>query len=143
VLTQAEADALIQMPKRFVTSVSVKLPPGADHFYDLVGSDPRERFLLDLRRSRIRLSKLRYQTRARLVIVLVRLCLNGAPHPNPDGQLIGGTHLHIYREGYGDKWAFPLDPAQFADTNDMWRMLMDFCGYCQISPLPAIEPELV
>jgi len=141
-LTQTEADALIQMPKRFISSVSVKLPPGADHTYDLVGTNPSEKFLLDLRRSRIRLTKLRYQSRARVIIVLVRLCLNGPQHPNPDGERVGGTHFHIYREEYADKWAYALDPAQFSNPSDMWRTLIDFCGYCQISPLPAIEPEL-
>jgi len=142
-LTQLEADALIAMPKQFMVDVAIRLPPGADHNYDLRGEDLRERFVLDLRRSRIRLSKLRYQTRARVVVVLVRLCLNGPPHPNPDGTLLGGTHLHIYREGFGDKWAYELDPVEFSNTGDMWQTLMDFCRYCQILPLPPIEPELV
>ena len=33
----------------------------------------------------------------------------GSPHTNPDDQIIGGTHLHIYKEGFDDRWAYPID----------------------------------
>jgi len=63
---------------------------------DLIGNDNRERFLLDLWRGIFKLSKVKYQTRGRQIIVLARLDINGAPHTNPDGGKVTGTHLHIY-----------------------------------------------
>jgi hypothetical protein len=108
-LTQAEADALIAMQKRFITPRPISLPPGVDETHELIGEDKRERFLLDLWRGTMRLSKYKMQTRGRIIVVLVRLDINGAPHTNPDGQILDGTHLHIYREGFDHRWASPID----------------------------------
>src|SRR3972149_8634104 len=110
-LTQSEADALIAMRKVFVNPDTISLSPGTDETHDVVGDDKREQFMLDLWRGTIRLSKIKYQTRGRRVIVLVRLDIDGAPHTNPDGAQLIGTHLHLYREGYEAKWAFSVDTA--------------------------------
>ncbi len=135
-LTQVEADMLIAMKKSFVTPTTVSLPPGTDKSHELIGEDNRERFLLDLWRGTIRLSKLRFQNRGRKVIVLVRLDINSSPHTNPDGTRIVGTHLHRYREGYEDKWADPINPNDFPNVNDMQLALEKFCRYCNIEPPP-------
>jgi hypothetical protein len=142
-LSQSEADALIAMRKTFVGSSAVSVPPGSDHTHELVGDDPAERFLLDIWRGTIRLLKLRFQTRARKVVVLVRLDIDGAPHTNPDGTRLGGTHLHLYREGYEDRWAFSVDPNEFADMADV-RLAFDyFCRYCRIEGVPPFQAELI
>jgi hypothetical protein len=115
-LTQLEADVLIAMMiKNFADATAISIPPGIDETRGLIGADPKERFLFDIWRGMLRLSKVRYQTRAHQVIVLVRLCIDGAPHTNPDGTRLPGSHLHVYREGYDDKWAQPLDPVRFPD----------------------------
>ena len=84
--TQSEADALIAMRKVFEQATTIMLPPGSDQSHELVGGDGRERFALDLSRSSLRLTKVKHQTRARQVVVLVRLDVDGAPHTNPDGR---------------------------------------------------------
>jgi hypothetical protein len=142
-LTQAEADELMVMKKNFASPSTIFIPPGVDDTHELIGADPKERFLLDIWRSRFRLSKLRFQTRGRQVIVLVRLDIDGAPHTNPDGVRLSGTHLHLYREGYGDKWAQPIDPAQFRDTRDIERAFEDFCHYCNVEGIPPFQPGLL
>lgn len=142
-LTQSEADALIAMEKRLVRRVTISMPPGVDTTHQLVGSDERERFLLDLRRGAIRVSKVNLQTRGRNVVVLVRLDVDGAPHTNPDGQRISGTHLHVYREEFEDKWAFPLNPAEFADTTDLARAFRDFCRYSNVVDAPPFQEGLL
>jgi len=96
-------------------------------------------FLLDLWRGTIRLSKLRYQTRGRKVIVLVRLDINGSPHTNPDGTRLDGTHLHVYREGYEDRWAYPIDTSIFRDVYNIQQSFEDFCRYCNIEIPPFQE----
>mgnify|MGYP000935963742 FL=1 len=72
-LTQAEANALIAMRKRFVAPRPISLPPGIDETHELIGEDKREHFLLDLWRGTMRLSKYKMQTRGRIIVVLVRL----------------------------------------------------------------------
>ena len=45
-------------------------------------------------------------------------------------------HLHIYREGYGDKWAAPLPSRDFLRPDDSWQMLTEFMRYCNIVETP-------
>ena len=104
-LTQDEADALLTMEKHRVNEDICDFPSdGESVILSLQSPDRREQFLLDLSRGRIDLRKVKMQTRARQIVVLVRLDLGGAPHRNPDGEEIPVPHLHVYREGYGDKW---------------------------------------
>lgn len=136
-LTQAEADALIGITKDRVDDQQWDYPAlGGSLSIPLVSLDRRERFLLDIRRGRINSIKGTYQTRARQVVVLVRLCFGGAPHRNPDGERIANPHLHRYREGYGDKWAAPLTAAQFPQSADLWHTLQDFMRYCNVVEPP-------
>lgn len=94
-LTQIEADKLVAIEKLFVKPETISLPPSSDLTYELVSKDKQEPFLLDLWRSTFRLSKLKFQNRARQVIVLVRLDVDGAPHTNPDGQRLGALTFTI------------------------------------------------
>jgi hypothetical protein len=138
-LSQREANVLINTPKRFVSAYPVGIPAGADQTYQLVSHDHREQFLLDVWRGTIRLSKLKMQTRAKVVYVLVRLDIDGAPHTNPDGTRVPGTHLHHYREGYGDKWATALGPRVFSDTSNIRRTFEDFLRHCNVTELPIFR----
>jgi len=143
VLSQAEADALIAMEKHRVNKELTDFPmEGQSVVLPLQSADQREQFLLDLSRARIDLRKTKMQTRARHVIVLVRLDLGGAPHRNPDGEEIPIPHLHLYREGYGDKWAVPVPTDRFGDIADVWRTLNDFMGFCHITRPPRIQRGL-
>lgn len=82
------------------------------------------------------------QTRGRQVVVLVRLDLGGAPHRNPDGEKIPVPHIHIYREGYGDKWAMPVPTDQFRAVADVWTTFEDFLQFCNITQPPYIDRRL-
>ena len=142
-LTQAEADALIAMEKHRVTDERTDFPMGGDSVVlPLQSADRREQFLLDLSRGRINLQKVKMQTRGRQVLVLVRLDLGGAPHRNPDGEEIPVPHLHVYREGYGDKWAMPVPTDQFRAVTDVWMTLEDFMRFCNITQPPYIDRGL-
>jgi hypothetical protein len=143
-LTQDEADRLIAMPKlRTNDDVTYYPNPGGSLAIPLRSDDRTEDFLLDIRRGRIDLMKATYQNRARKTIVLVRLDLKGAPHRNPDGEEIACPHLHIYREGYGDKWAGPLPADGFSDSADQWTALLDFMRYCNITQPPDIQKGIL
>jgi hypothetical protein len=108
----------------------------------LQSDDKREQFLLDLSRGRIDLLKVKMQNRGRQVVVLVRLDLGGAPHRNPDDEEIPVPHLHVYREGYGDKWAVPVPADRFSNLADIWITLEEFMRYCNITQPPHIERGL-
>lgn len=142
-LTQAEADALIAMEKHRATEDRSDFPMGGQSLVlPLQSSDKREQFLLDLSRGRIDLLKVKMQNRGRQVVVLVRLDLGGAPHRNPDDEEIPTPHLHVYREGYGDKWAVPVPVDRFRGTGDVWATLEDFLRFCNITQPPHIERGL-
>ncbi len=143
-LTQSEADDLIAMVKHFLRApASIAIPPGADDSYELAGPGDRERFWLDVWRGTLRLSKLKLQNRARSAIVLVRLDVDGAPHTNPDGRYLSGTHLHLFKEGYDDRWAYAVDPKQFTLLTDPATTFQEFCTFCKIESPPAVQGVIV
>lgn len=142
-LTQAEADALIAMEKHCVNNDSHDFPTvGGSLMIPLQSQDNREQFLLDISRSRINLIKGTYQNRARQVVILVRLDFGGAPHRNPDDAEVPSPHLHLYREGFGDKWAIPAPADQFGNAGKLWETLGDFMRFCNITQPPRIERGL-
>lgn len=141
-LTQAEADALIAMEKHSVDDDSHDFPMGGSLVIPLQSADKREQFLLDISTGRIDLSRGKFQNRARQVVVLVRLDFGGAPHRNPDGAEIPCPHLHLYKEGYGAKWAFPVPADKFRKISDLGGTLEDFIRFCNITLPPRIERGL-
>ena len=142
-LTQSEVDVLIGMEKHRINEERHNFPVlGGCLSLPLQSQDKREAFLLDIRRGRIDLSRAKYQNRARQVVTLLRLDLGGPPHLNPDGQEIVCPHLHVYREGYGDKWAVPVPSDRFPSTSDLWATLEDFMQYCNVTQPPHIDRGL-
>lgn len=131
-LTQTEADDYIAERKRFLADTIIPIPAGVRNVYDLSGVESGTPYLLDVHRGTLKLSRVMFQNRVRTAIVLVRVDLNGRPHTNPDQEVVGGSHIHMYREGYEDKWASPLDPAVFRDMGDIGTVLQDFCTVCNI-----------
>ena len=142
-LAQAEADRLFGLEKRRVDSTHWKYPDAGERVtIPLTSNDLRESFHLDLRRARINLAKGTFQNRARQVVILARLDFGGKPHRNPDGKEIESPHLHRYREGYGDKWAFPVPGDLFPHLDSPWRTLKDFMRFCNTVKPPIIQRGL-
>lgn len=142
-LIQADADALIAMEKHRADNQQWNYPGlGGSISVPLLSADKREDFTLDIYRGRIDLLKGTYQNRSRQVVVLVRLDFGGAPHRNPDDQEVPAPHIHIYREGYGDKWAMPVPRDIFTDMSNLWKTLEDFMVYCNVTNPPLIERGL-
>ncbi len=142
-LTQAEADALIAMEKHRANDERTAFPVGGQSvIIPLQSADRREHFLLDISRGQIDILKVKMQNRGRQVVVLVRLDLGGPPHRNPNDEEIPAPHLHIYREGFGDKWAAPVPQDRFHNTADIWTTLQDFLGFCNVTQPPKIDRGL-
>lgn len=143
-LTQTEADDLLALDKGRVSDDPVSLPDlGRKLSVELLSTDKRERFNLDMNRSYVSLSKYTLQMRGRAVVVLARLDIDGAPHTNPDDEELPCPHLHLYRQGYGDKWAFPVPTEHFKDLRDRWQTLLDFMAFCRIVKPPLFDRGLL
>ena len=149
-LTQAEADQLLAMAKVFVDqspiAVTQTLPMDLDR--ELISVDRREAFILTIERGRRRRARLKYQTRARRIIILARLDIDGAPHRNPDqspyrpSAWLARTHLHLYREGFEDRIAYELAdvPGNVINGNGGAIALMeDFMRFCGVRSWPPIQ----
>ena len=139
-IAQAEADALIEMEKRRVDEREWLFPaPGERLAIPLVSRDKREHFMLDLTRGQIKLTKATYQNRARQAIILMRPDLDGRPHRNPDGTEVSCPHLHIYREGYGDKWAVAAPADIYPNTLDLFSTFGAFLAHCHVTEPPNVQ----
>jgi len=137
-LNQLEADALMAMEKHRLNEETYSFPlNGESLVVPLVSGDKKEEFFLDISRGRIDLLRGKYQERARQAVVLIRLDFGGPAHRNPDDNEIQCPHMHIYREGYGDKWAYPL-PKGFSNVGDLNVTLDEFMNYCNITQPPSI-----
>lgn len=133
---------LLAMEKQRLDDTLYQIPAnGVSEAIPLASPDGRESFTLDVWRQAIVLSKVRYQNRARKTLILARIDLGGAPHTNPDGSEITCPHLHLYCEGYGTRWAFPL-PDIFTNTADLWHTLDQFMTFCHITEPPNIARSL-
>ncbi len=142
-ISQFEADRLIKIEKRPETNEVYEFPDlGGATTIPMVSTNLRENFIIDISRGRINLLKGTNQLRAHQVIVLVRLDFSGPPHRNPDGEEIPCPHIHIYKEGYGDKWAYSLPEGIFADLSDGMQTIQDFMQYCNVTTLPEFKRGL-
>jgi hypothetical protein len=72
-----------------------------------------------------------------------RLDLDGRPHRNPDQTEVPCPHLHLYREGYDDRWAEPAGPPEFTNTADLYLSCQQFMAYCHVTLPPIIHPRLI
>jgi hypothetical protein len=142
-LPQADADALMAAEKHRIDEQlwDYPVPGGATHI-PLTSADKRENFILDISRGNINLLKGTYQNRARQTIILVRLDFHGPPHRNPDDTEVACPHLHVYKEGFGDKWATPAPTSIFHNTGDLWQTLEEFMAFCNITQPPMIRKGL-
>jgi hypothetical protein len=142
-LPQSDADALLALEKQKVDDIVHEYPIlGGSLRVPLVSRDRREEFVLDVYQNQINLAKGTYQNRARRVVILARLDFGGAPHRNPDDEEISCPHLHLYREGFGDKWAVPVPVGAFPSIADRWQTLHDFLRYVNVSDPPEFRRSL-
>lgn len=153
-LTQSEADALIDMEKKRAKEEMYNFPlAGETLTIPIISADERESFLIDINRGSIRLSKCTYQERRQGIIILVRLDIGGPPHCNPEvaniplpylkpynRETIPCPHLHLYVEGFMDKWAIPV--PEFPRTNDICATLDNSFRYCNVTEPPLVQRSL-
>lgn len=138
-LTQYEADELIAIAKYVMEQAVFERTKKVS--VDLLAQNGKDELILDITPSTIKINKATYQMRAKKCIPLVRLDLDGPPHKNPDDTVITYPHIHIYREGYGTKWAYAL-PKEFDGCKNIIDFLDKFCQYCNIQGDPFVDIQL-
>lgn len=152
ILTQHEADTLREIEKCLASPTSVRLPQRRETklyplWYQYNGRNKDDMTLSAFRGNKTP-KKVSFRLLYSQCIILVRIdTQDPTPHTNPDGTRIAPLepHIHIYKEGYGDKFAYPL-PEEFSHTNDIIDLFMDFLAYSHVinrDQVHLVEPEVL
>ena len=126
---------LMQMPKIFI-GPRFQLPMDDETLtYTLQAVNSLETFSLRVERKTIfELRRSKFNTSFTREPIF-RLEVEGRPHINPDGEKIGRNHVHVYKEGYGLSWTYPLETFSetlFKNPDEFNSLFADFCEYCNI-----------
>ena len=142
-LTQTEYDFIMSQEKVFEDLVStIHLGPAPIQWVKQINSTiNKEIFLLDFYRGSFELAKYTINKRYRQTIVLLRYD-NGGRHTNPDGVKFEGSHIHLYKEGYNDKFAFPNSEIGLTETDSMEVVFNKIMHFCNIKRIPNIEMSM-
>lgn len=156
-ISQVEADRLISMDKTMTNGSGFVLPsPGQFLELKATSLDSREQFIFSVQRGRLRLEKYSQQERYAEIVVLVRLCVKYKEHTNPPhflpsdaslnqyvGKNIGDTHLHVYFEEVGDRFAIPVPTGDFHDLSNLTVTTVDFLKYCHVINIGSVQSGLI
>ena len=136
-LTQQEFENLINLKKKFETSEPLHLDES--WMRNILSIKTRDAFILDYTiRGPIELKKYTYNKRYKKIIILLRYDSFGR-HTNPDGVIFEGSHIHIYREGFDDKFAFPIEKLGVSQNSTREEILELFLKYCHVVEHPNIQ----
>lgn len=139
-LTQEEFNYIIALKKEFKENNQITLESKWSR--DIVAIETRDMFILDYYIGTIALTKFTYNKRYRKTIAILRFDSSGR-HTNPDGQVFDGPHVHIYRENYGDKFAFYVSEIGInTDAIEKINVLENFLKYCNVINYPEIQQAL-
>lgn len=110
ILTQTEADTLLNMLKKSLDEYLSLPSPGDNTEITVSGIDSNDTFKISIFQSKIA-KKINFGARvSKNNVMLLELHINPTNvHPNPNGEKIIGNHWHIYKEGYDIRWAFPAE----------------------------------
>lgn len=117
-ITQKEFDHLISLEKEFKDNDQITL--GSSWQKEIIAVNSKDTFILDYAARRsvnsIEVKRFTYNKRYRTAIILLRFDSCGR-HTNPDGEILDGPHIHIYREGYADQFAFCVSKIGIDETD--------------------------
>ena len=141
-LKQEEVDFLINMEKEFEDQSTILLFPAPLQWTrKLKSTTTNDTFLLDFYRGSFRIQKYTYNHRYRQTIVIFRFDSYGT-HTNPDDEVVSGPHIHIYKEGFGDKFAYPASKINVVESDPMEIVLHKVLLYCKVKLISIEVPML-
>ncbi len=140
-LTQQEFGNLINLKKKFETNEIIHLDKSWAR--NILSLETRDAFILDYTiRGPIELKRYTYNKRYRKTIILLRYDSSGR-HTNPDGFVFDGPHVHIYREDFDDKFAFPIEDIGAVSSSTREEVLELFLKYCHVVDYPNIQHTIL
>ena len=139
-LKQADYEHLISLKKRFKNNIIIKSEPAPLHWTrEIISMDSEHTFLLDFYRGSFNINRFTINTRFKKNIVLIRFDSQGK-HTNPDETSFDGPHVHIYKEGYSDKFAYPVSLLGLQEANFTIReALSKLLDYFNVIEIPKIQ----
>jgi|ERR1019366_698503 hypothetical protein len=142
-ITQSEFDFLMNEDKSFDDLASpIQLGPAPIQWTRQINAVTiKEIFLLDFYRGSFELSKYTINKRYRQTVILLRYD-NGGRHTNPDGVLFEGAHVHLYREGFNDKFVFPISEIGVDNSDSMDKVFDKIMHFCNVKKFPIIEVSM-
>jgi hypothetical protein len=143
-LTQIEFDHIMSLQKQFEDSITpLILGPGPIRWTRiLVSTETKEEFIMDYRKGHISISKFTINHRFRNSVNLLRYDHTGR-HTNPDGVTLDGPHIHLYREGFDDKFAVPATEMGINISDEIQLIFRKVLQICNIQNSPAINLNLL
>lgn len=137
-LTQEEAERLLTMLKKSLIEHMQVPEKGKNVEFDACGDTKKDLFTINIFRGKINGKKINYNARIKSNgVTLLELHINATnKHPNPDGEVIVGSHWHIYKEGYGHQFAFPADDIT---NNDFVQNTIAFLNKFNVIKKPEIH----
>ena len=128
-ITQIEYESLMQLLKEFKERNPLSLK---EHWSrEIIAPETGDSFMLDFYNGRIEFKKFSINKRYRNTIILIRYCSHGV-HTNPDGIQFTGSHLHLYKEGFDDKFAVGIGTIGATSSSTIVEVLEKFLDYCKI-----------
>ena len=130
---------------------------------NLKSKNGTEEYSIEIYRSRTKINKIKinYTNLARKQYTLRRLDINGLVHRNPPklprsnnipdslisllshyvGKTVKCPHVHIYVEGYNDKWAVPIHEVPELNIlgKNIIQITREFFDYCNVKKIPYIK----
>lgn len=141
-LTQAEFDHLMRLEKEFEDKTTIFLGPAPLQWSRKIKSiTSNDTFSLDFYRGTFKIQKYTYNHRYKQTLVIFRFDSYGT-HTNPDGVQLTGFHVHIYKEGFGDKFAYPASEFGIEETDSMVTILHKVLLYCKVRLIGIAVPML-
>ena len=150
-----EIEELLEEKKSYITESFVFPNHNQEVKLDAIGDTSRTKYFVDINRKSYQITKkVTCQNRAHTSVVLMRLDYLGRDHTNPDNQRLSGTHIHIYKEGFGVSWAYTLDDPflqtlnsdfdlNLFKTDDITKLFDAFSVFCRFINRPIYAlPEL-
>lgn len=140
-IPQDEAERLISEVKQCLIDVLYAPEKGKQTVFQLQGRQTMQNYTVTIFRGNKNPGKYNYNARITVNnIVLLELHINPTNrHINPDGQIIIGSHWHIYKEGYDLRYAFPAKEVEEADFVNNTVLFLKKFGLLE---LPAIYDQL-
>lgn len=131
-LEQEKAEEYLNVRKKFRNMSKINLNQPFEKTEVLFSDLHGDIFKLDLKQGVIELKMFTFNNRAQDCFVLCRLDIDDKVHKNPDGHKINEPHIHFYKEGFGDKFAYPASQFNFTDCSDVLKCLKRFFEICNI-----------